>query len=190
VGKGDSHFGDSHRTLRAIGVFMNKRIFLSAIPVMVLVFGMTVIGCENEPSDKWSNVTSLSQVNGSWKALSSYGATTQGMKFSGTTNNYIITFNAGAQTMSSSGSTTVTISGGNIDENWSSLKTGLVFLNQQDGITVNFDDAKHSYTLTYNNFSIPLTNQQLPQMGIQINQDGSKLKMADQGIEIIYTKQK
>jgi hypothetical protein len=122
---------------------MNKRLFLSVILVMVLVFGMTVVGCENDPSDDasddtkdtWTKATSFSQINGRWKAPPSYSATTQGRTYSGTTTNYIITFNATAKTMAVSGSTTVTISGGNIDEYWSNQKTGLEYMNQQDGIT-------------------------------------------------------
>ena len=91
--------------------------------------------------------------------------------------------------MSASGSVTMTYSGSNIEEYWSNLKPGLELLNQQDGITVTFNDAKHTYTITYNNLSQTLTDQTLSSMGIQINQNGSKLKMADEGKEIIYTKQ-
>ena len=101
---------------------LNKNFLFMAIPVMALVFGMTVVGCENDPSDDskdtWTDVTSFSQVNGSWKVPSSYKATTQGMTSSFTTNNYITTFNAAAKTMSASGSTTTTISGENINELW------------------------------------------------------------------------
>jgi hypothetical protein len=110
------------------------------------------------------------------------------MTFSVTTNNYIITFNAATKTMSVSGSITVTISGRNIDEYWSEEIEGLEYLNQQDGITVVINNAKHSYTVTYNNVSQKLTDQQLSSLGIQINQNGSKLKMEETGIEIIYTK--
>lgn len=91
--------------------------------------------------------------------------------------------------MSASGSVTMTYSGSNIEEYWSNLKPGLELLNQQDGITVTFNDVKHSYTTTFNNPSQTLTDQSLSSMGIQINQNGSKLKMADEGKEIIYTKQ-
>jgi len=157
--------------------------------VMALVFGIG--GCDNDPSeDTWSNVTSLSQINGSWKAPSSYSGTMQGITFSATTNNYIITFNAAAKTMSASGSTTTTISGGNINELWPDLKQSMESAyNGQSGVTVTFNDANHSYTMTLNNFSQALPDSALMQMGLQINQNGSKLKMAsDIGIEIIYTK--
>jgi len=138
-------------------------------------------------NDTWSKVTSFSQVNGSWKAQPSYSSTLQGMTLSSTTDNYIITFNAALKTMSVSGSATTTISGGNIDELWPNLKESLG--NQGVG-TATFNDANHSYTITYNNVIMALTDSELTQMGLQINQDGSKLKMAmDGGIEVIYTRQ-
>jgi len=167
---------------------MKNRLFATGALVLVLMFGMTVIGCNNDSSDDskdtWSKATSFSQVNGRWKAPPSYSATSQGMTFSGTTNNYIITFNAAKKTMSVSGSTTVTISGRNIDEYWADQRTSLEYMNQQDGITVTINDTKHSYTVTYNNVSQTLTDQQLSSiLGIQINQNASKLKMASEGIE-------
>jgi hypothetical protein len=172
---------------------MNKKLFFSVILVMVLVFGMTVVGCDNDPSDgnndTWSNVTSFSQVNGSWKAPSSYSFTVQGFTYSATTNNYIITFNATAKTMSTSGSTTVTISGGDVATYWTQLKSGIEYMGEWDGVTVTINDANHSYTLTYNNFSQTMTDSDLEEEGIQINQNGSKLKMGADGMEIIYTKQ-
>ena len=143
-----------------------------------------------KPADTWTKVTSFSQVNGSWKAPSSYSATIEGMTFSATTNNYIITFNAAAKTMSVSGTTTTTISGGNIDELWPDLKESLEEMNEQDGVTVTFNDANHSCTTTYNNVSQALTDSQLAQMGLQISQDKTQLKVSDMGtgMEIIYTK--
>ena len=182
---------------------MNKNFFFPVMLVMALVFGMVVVGCDNDPSggsggnggdlDTWSDVTSLSQVDGSWKAPPSYSGTAQGMTFSATTNNYIITFNAAAKTMSASGSGTTTISGGNINNNWPQLKADMEFVYaQQQGITITFNDANHSYTLTYNNFSMAFTDEDiedLSEVGLQINQNRSKLKMAEAiGIEIIYTK--
>jgi len=49
---------------------MDKKFFLSAMLIMALVFGMTVVGCDNGTisSDTWSNITSLNQMNGTWKA--------------------------------------------------------------------------------------------------------------------------
>lgn len=48
--------------------------------VLVLVFGMTVVGCEIEPeADTWTNVTSLSQLNGTWKGSYSQTETEEGI---------------------------------------------------------------------------------------------------------------
>jgi uncharacterized lipoprotein NlpE involved in copper resistance len=169
---------------------MNKNFFISAMLVMALVFGMTVIGCNNgttEENETWSDVTSIAQVNGSWKAPSSYSVTNEGMTSSSTYNNFIITFNAAAKTMSQSGSMTGTFSGGNIDELWPILKQTFDSMSQQDGVTATFNDANHSYTITYNNYSMALTDSILAQMGFKINQKGTKLKLSDGGV--IYTKQ-
>ena len=94
--------------------------------------------------------------------------------------------------MSTSGSTTTTISGGNINEVWPNLKQSMESTyNGQSGVTVTFNDINHSYTITYNNFSQALPDDStLPLLGYQINQNGTKLKVAPDGsIEIIYTKQ-
>jgi hypothetical protein len=114
----------------------------------------------------------------------------QGMTQSVTTDNYIITFNAATKTVSPSGSTTVSISGENINTLWPVLRENLENLyDEQDGVTVTFNDAKHSYTITYNNFTQTLTDQLLSSLGYQINQNRSKIKMAGEGMEIIFTKQ-
>ena len=142
--------------------------------------------------DTWSNVTMFSQVDGSWKAYHLYSSTLEGMTFSSTTDNYIITFNANLKTMSVSGSTTTTISGGNINEFWPRIKENLQNqLQNQRVSTVNFNDTNHSYTLTYNNFIQALSDSDLSKVGLLINQDGSELKMSmpQQGAEFIYAKQ-
>ena len=145
----------------------------------------------NPPStgDTWSPVTSSSQVNGSWKAPPSYSGTVKGITYSTTTNNYIVTFDAAAQTMSASGSTTTTISGGNINEMWPELKA-LEELFGEMGYTVAFNDANHSITLTCNNVSIQIPDDDLSPLGLEINQNNTKLKMSDSlsGVEVIYTK--
>ena len=50
----------------------NKKI-LFVIPVIVLVFGMIAAGCDNgtNGNDTWSNLTSLDQLNGTWKGSNS-----------------------------------------------------------------------------------------------------------------------
>jgi histidinol phosphatase-like PHP family hydrolase len=154
---------------------------------------MTVVGCDNGSTngenDTWSNVTNFSQVNGTWKAPPSYSASNQGITANVTTNNYLITFNSTAKTMSVSGSTTTIYSGANINSLWPDIKESMGYMNELDGVTVSTNDTNHSITLTYNNFSQVMTDSELSQVGIQINQNGSKLKMSNGGINIIYTKQ-
>jgi len=171
--------------------------------VMALVLG--IIGCDNGPSDEdtWSDVTSLSQVNGRWKYPSSVSFTSEDITITAKYNNYIVTFNSAAKTMSMSGSVTETISGGNIDELWPQLKEDLGNTFGQQGATVTFNDANHSITVTYNNYSQALTDEIEASIIwlYKINQNRSKLKynlqdilhiissdIIIQGTEIILTK--
>jgi hypothetical protein len=174
---------------------MEKKKLLVGMLAVALVFGMTVAGCggggDNPPGgDTWSDVTTFSQVNGTWKAPPTTTATNQGMNITMSTNNYTITFNATAKTMSVSGSATTTISGGNINESWSDLKE---YMEEEyedlDGVSVTFIDATHSYTLTYTNFSQTMNDSDLAEVGLKINQNGTKLKATLDVIEITYTKQ-
>ncbi|MDR2718291.1 MAG: hypothetical protein LBB89_09550 [Treponema sp.] len=174
----------------------NKKFWLGML-VVALVFGMTVAGCKNnndddKESDTWSNVTSLSQVNGTWKAPSTVTGNYEGMKIIASYSNYKITFTTGA--MSVSGTSTTTFSGGNINELWSELKgklqESLEDMEEEDSFTLTFNDAKHSYTMTFNNFSQTLTDEALREMDLKINQNGTKLNVSgDMGLKIIYTKQ-
>jgi hypothetical protein len=166
--------------------------------VMILAFGITVVSCDdggddnnnNNGTDTWSNVTSWSQVNGNWKAQSSVTFNMQGKTVTQNYSNYIITYNATAKTRITSGSCTAIYSNVNQEE-WSSIKSNAQSL-QQDGITITFNDANHSYTTTYNNFSQTLSENFFTGSAYyQINQNGSKLKtvVSEMGYEIIYTKQ-
>jgi len=170
----------------------------SNITVTIVNSGMTSITAEVNGSTttvtltptEWSNVTSLSQVNGSWKAPSTNTVSAQGMTVVQSFSNYIITFNATAKTMSVSGSVTNTFSGGNINESWSSIKTDLQNgFASQPGVKLSFNDTAHSYTMTCTNFSQTITDAQLASLGMQINQNRTKLKFETAGIEVIYTKQ-
>jgi hypothetical protein len=84
---------------------------------------------------------------------------------------------------------TTTISGGNINQLWPSLKESMEEMNEFEGITVTFNDTNHSYTITYDNFSQTMTDNDLAEVGLKINQDGTKLKATETGLEIIYSKQ-
>jgi hypothetical protein len=72
---------------------------------------------------------------------------------------------------------------------WSGMKEGLVDMNNLDGVTITFNDANHSYTMTCNNFTQTLFDEDLAEIGLKINQNGTKLKMLQFGAEGIYTKQ-
>jgi len=159
-----------------------KRTLFFGLLAIVLIFGIIDISCKNISSndygDTWSNVTNFSQVNGTWKAPSSTSHTEEYDIIVVNINNYTITFNATQKTMSTTGLITTTFSGGTINELWPFLKEDMEWINELDNITVSFDDANHSYTATYNNYSQTLTDAELTKRNFKINQNGSKLKMA------------
>jgi hypothetical protein len=153
------------------------RIF--GIIAFVAVIGFTFIACGSDDSDdngggggidSWSNVTNISQVNGSWKAPSTFTSNNfqgnQGITGTANTTNYIITFNATAKTMTTSGTSTVTLSGGDIDTRWSSIKANLQSMYNGENAIVSFNDANHSYTLTFNNFSVTFPDDNITSMGL------------------------
>jgi hypothetical protein len=159
----------------------------------ILLFSIMIIGCDNGTTsgenDIWLKVTNISQVDGTWKAPSAFTANIEGIKVTGNSSNYIITFNSITNTMTVSGTVTATCSGGNINTLWPDLKEGLEYMNQQEGVTIIINDINHSYTITYNDFSQTLPNDIISYLDFQINQYGTKMKFATNGIEIIYTKQ-
>jgi len=188
----------------------NKKNRLGML-VLVLVFGMTVVGCDNGTtkendggentnsngttgggSDVWSDVTSFSQLNGTWKAPSTATATGNGFKYTAQYSNYTITFNSNTKTLLFSGTIKMTFSDGNINELWPDIKEGLLeYVNQEDGVTVSStNDTNHSITMTFNNYSESLDDDYIQVMGPQINQNGTKLIIQDgMGFKVIYTKQ-
>jgi hypothetical protein len=177
---------------------------LIGITIFVVVIGFSMAACQNDTTtsgggggggggDTWSNVTSFSQVNGTWKAPATVSGTfDEGIRVTQTFSNYTITFNATAKTVSATGTGTTTFSGEGINEDyWSEFKSDLQTTYQgMTGITSTFNDANHSYTLVFNNFSQTMTDADLAQTGIQINQSGTSIKFAsDFDYEITYTKQ-
>jgi hypothetical protein len=192
---------------------MAKKWFWNGMLVTVLAFGMTVVGCGNSTTNKtntneadiWTNVTSLSQVNGTWKGsfsdtvsesdyfdgfgifddfgisefdfFNDLGITVEG------TIEITITINASAGTMSSSMKATMTFSGSGINEHWLTIKDEL----EWEGFVIN--DATKSATITA---SIPTGSVSLSnfESGIQINQNGTKIKFLVEGeYEVIFVKQ-
>lgn len=169
----------------------NKKNWFGIL-VMVLVFGMAVVGCDNDPvnggGDTWSNVTSLSQLNGTWKGSYSFTETEDGITVK-TTTEMTLTINASAKTESGTMKTTMAFSGAGIAESWSGIKETF----KETGVSVTFNDSNHSMSMT-ETFSDTLDDNDIAEMlasGIQINQNGTKVKQpAGDGMpEIIMTKQ-
>jgi hypothetical protein len=167
---------------------MTNKKFLLGVPVMALVLGMTAVGCDNGnnstgKADTWTNVTSLSQVNGTWKGSYTQTETQNGITVQAAAET-TMTINASAGTRSGSSVITMTFSGSNIDDLWPSIKKGY----EEQGCTVN--DSNHSITMTQtmSSQSISLSDMN----GAQINQYGTKIKLpaGEEGSsEIIFVKQ-
>ena len=199
---------------------MADKNFLAGILVIALAFGFVVVGCENGTTDSgngggdsWSSVTSLSQLNGTWKGSYSTtmsakayfdytdsdwqqsGINTFGndMKITETTE-ATYTINANAKTRSGSAKQTVIFSGGKIATVWATIiKPALSQLSDPD-LTVTFNDTQHSVTIQINSPSFQITESDEADMlssGIQINQNGTKIKYpGDNSMpEMIMTKQ-
>jgi hypothetical protein len=194
---------------------MNKRLFYPAM--LVLVFGMLVVGCDDPTNneDTWSDITSLSQMNGTWKGFYAQNnipikdvMEEQGVTLEAKMQNMIgdmrvssradmtLTINAGAKTRAMTITSTLAFSGGNISIIWPLLRTSLADL-QEEGVTVTFNDASHSMIITYNQPAEPLSDEEITDMlssGLQINQNGTKIKVPADSLqqgtpEIIFSKQ-
>jgi hypothetical protein len=192
---------------------MKKRYF-SGLPVLlILALGFVLAGCPTDASeeqDTWSNVTSLNQIDGTWKG--SYGETRDFKDFLGdswdensmapifgnmkvTASAEInITIHASAKTQAMSIKTTMAFSGGNIDAVWTLIKQNMV----EPGAEVTFNDANHSISMTYGSQTAqPISDAEIAEMlaqGIQINQNGTKIKIpagqiGDGSPEVILAKQ-
>jgi len=196
---------------------MNKNSFFSVMLIMVLVFGTTVIGCDNgtTSSDTWSNITSLDQMNGTWK--SSYSQNNISIKDvieeqGGTWSpemqaiygdirvtsraDITLTINASAKTRAMSMTATGSYSGGSINTIWPMLKLALANL-AEEGVTVTTNDATHSISMTYSFPAETLSDAEITEMlnsGLLINQNGTKIKVPANSFtegmpELIFYKQ-
>jgi hypothetical protein len=191
---------------------MKKNEFFVGMLALVLVFGMVLLGCPTdtaEEKDTWSNVTSLSQLDGTWKGSYSETRTVKevmeeigetwttemqimfgDMKVTGDAE-ITSTINASAKTQSTSTQATLTFFGGNINLVWPELKKFM----QNDGVT--FNDTNHSATMAQSSEAQPLTDDDITELlesGFQINQNGTKIKMpagsmGEGSPEIIMNKQ-
>jgi hypothetical protein len=166
--------------------FLNekKSIFLTlGIPVCLLVFGLIVAGCDNgtnaEP-DTWSDVTSLAQLNGTWKSSQSSTESEEGIT---ATIVYELVVTIAASDNASTGTAAMTMSvitsfsGAGIDDMWDVIKSELGPSEPGDGddVDVAFDDANHSVTVTTGMSPTDITLAAMD--GIQINQHGTKVKL-------------
>jgi hypothetical protein len=182
--------------------------------VAALVFGAVLVGCptdSEEEKDTWSNVTSLDQLDGTWKGS---GSQTQNIKdFVGedgwedemakmfgdmkvaTTVEITLTIKAAEKKRSGSMKMTMTFSGGNIATAWEMIKE---FMDFGEGATTN--DNNHSISMTEVQPEETIPNDDITGMlqSLQINQNGTKVKFPfpfpagtmDSGSpEIIITKQ-
>jgi len=176
---------------------MQKKLFLAVILGLLMVFGFVFISCDNgsTSADTWSNVTSLEQLNGTWN--DSYSATgtlkqlfeSQGetwtdemqttfgnMNVTANPNSTFI-FSASAGTGTFSVTETMVFSGGNIgtDTVWGTI---ISTLNQwfSGDVVISFDDASHSVTMNMDGTTQSITDDDLASSGVQINQDGTKIK--------------
>jgi len=164
------------------------RGFLLAVAVATMAF---TFSCSSDDGDDntWSNVTSLSQVNGTWKAQPTVTKSGNGVTMTVNYTDYIITFDTAAGTMTSSGTATSKVSGISSAQ-WQELKVSMGYMKQMMGecLTINANDADYSFAEIHNNCSQHLQVATLTQMNAEINQDGTQLKFLMSGIEVVYTK--
>jgi len=175
---------------------MKKNIWF---PVCVLVLGILCASCNTSTSPKpdiWLPVTSLDQLDGTWKGVyqqtmpvkevfALLGETGDDM------NNMIVmlgdmkvtmsaetTFTINAQAKTTSGVVTIklTFSEGTINFTWGIIRLALeTYI--PDAV---FNDKNHSVTMTQDIPEDSITDEEIAKLlasGIQINQDGNKIKI-------------
>jgi len=182
---------------------MKNRMFVLGMLVVALAFGMMVVGCDDgstggSEADTWTDVTSLTQLNGTWKGTSTWSNTLNGgynnvgAEFNNITlkgvGEITLTINASAGTMSYTEKATETFSGGNISEIWDKVKAKWLYWLDESQYTVNDKTYSLTYTETY---SASISVSDYP--GAQINQNGTKFKIPPPGnlsdSFVIFTKQ-
>jgi len=166
---------------------VNKKLF-AGILVMALVFGFTAVGCSDDPKESdqntWKDVTSIDQLNGTWKGSYSESENEEGITMT-LLLDMTYTFNSG--TMTGTNKSTMTFSGTNINDYWDDIKAEF---SGKEGVTIN--NADHSITETETLPSQTMTMANIK--GVQINGNGTKLKvpaglMGEGSPEVIFTKQ-
>jgi len=179
---------------------MKKNIWF---PVCVLILGILCASCDTSTStspkpDTWSLVTSLDQLNGTWKG--SYKKTMPikkvfelldmtwddstaflfgDMKVTISTET-ISTINASEKIQSGSVKMTLTFFDGTINYTWGPIKSAIIEA-IPDIPKDAFDDKNHSITMTQKIDEQPITDEEVDELlssGLQINQNGKKLKIS------------
>jgi hypothetical protein len=138
--------------------------------------GTYIIG-KLDDSDTWINVTSLSQIDGTWKmSITEIVEYKEDITFKGV-GELTFTFNASAGTVSGQQIMTMTFYGEGIDSFWDSIKESFEenYSNGSDGsITITPDDTNHKLTIIQDMSSEPVNLADFT--GMQVNQKGTKLK--------------
>jgi len=169
----------------------DKKILLGML-ALVLAFGMAVVGCGGDDdsggADTWANVTSMTQLNGTWKGSSSQRDSEGGVTLTATMEMTVTITATNATTGTMSGSQKLTYTYSGIDTaTWNEIKKEA---QGEAGVTVN--DAAHSITIS-DTFSSKQISLAKDMKGVQINQNGTKLKQPaddeDGSPEMIFTKQ-
>jgi hypothetical protein len=201
-------------------IMTNKKFWLG-MAVIALAFSFVLTGCpaDGGESDTWSKITTLQQMDGTWKGSFKYTTSISDMfgdeedgedgeDGGGMFDNLgdikvtmtvemTTTINATAKTEAGSSKTTMAFSGGKINEVWPMIKL-LLTSYPEEGDIIETDEAKHSITITSSSSEpVQLTNQDIEELlshNLQINQKGNKIKYPANAMhkgspEIILSKQ-
>lgn len=177
---------------------MDKR-FMQAAGVLILAFAMAAAGCKDDSTeeDTWTNVTELSQINGTWKGsfkqdskpikevMEQFGQQLSdeilaslallGDMEVALDAEIVMTINASEKTQSTDITMTMAFSKGDIDTVWPLIKAQLLLI-LGAGATPN--DADHSVKIEMKSPPAPISAEDEKELlkGLQINQHGTKVK--------------
>ena len=169
---------------------MADRRMLWGILAAALISGTILPGCPNGTTgknDTWSDVTSIDQLDGTWRGTYDETKTIQeiipgnpiGIDFGDTSvtinADITVTIDSNAKRASASTTTTMTFSGSGLSETtWAMLK---MFLAGEESIIT--DDDKHSITMTENEYEEDIDEEDPSIRELQINQDGTKMRLPE-----------
>jgi hypothetical protein len=181
---------------------------------VALMSGMALLACPNDTTeaDAWADVTSLDQLDGTWKGSYTQTKTMQELIGEGSDDegfgdemaamfeglkasisaDATATIEAGAKTVSASVKITMTFSGEELSAAWEMIKLFMSMGETEPEILP--DDINHSITMTEDRREEPIDKTEMLGNGLQISQDGTKIKtpadlMKDDTPEMIMIKQ-